>query len=694
MKNNQPVTQREVPFPSGTYLVSRTDLKGTITYANDAFVDISGFARNELIGQSHNLVRHPDMPEAAFRDLWATVKSGLPWRGVVKNRCKNGDYYWVDAFVVPLKKNGEIFGYQSVRTPATAERRAAADAAYKAAGQKGSLPQTGKRMLSLRAKLWSALAVILTLTAVIGFIGIKGIADSNEQLDRMYKEKMLPSNIVNQIVFRLADNRSQIMLGLQHDPLGQHANLHDHSVDVHIEATLANRAAMKELTDALDKLQLSVREKELLAKFIDTRERFSKEGINLARGMLKEGKFLEANTLLLNKINPLYKEMQQDGATLIQEFTRSAEVNFSEATERYKSVRNISIGSLVFAIALGLIGGSLLAASIIGPMRKAIDHFGKIAEGNMTGDIDVSGRDETGLLLCNLANMQCTVKAMLEEINAVSKAIDQRCQLLESQMALVSEQSEQQQASVEGVAAATEEFSQSVQEVASNAHDTASAARHSQEQVSQSNTNISQSMAATTRVVDAVQASNATIEQLNISITKIGDITRVIADIASQTNLLALNAAIEAARAGEQGRGFAVVADEVRKLAERTTSSTADINNTVHEIQSVTAQAVASMDVASKEVENGIGKLRESVAGLEGIMSSSSEVSAMSSQISDAARQQGIASEEVAGSMQQITDLIERNTTSARSAKQATEELLSTSRQLDTLIASFVLYRN
>lgn len=693
MKNNQPVTQREVPFPPDTYLVSRTDLKGMITYANDAFVDISGFSRDELIGSSHNLVRHPDMPEAAFRDLWGTVKSGLPWRGLVKNRCKNGDFYWVEAFVVPLKKDGNITGYQSVRTPAGREKRVAAEMAFAAAGQKGRLPTSGKRSLSIQSRLWAALAVILTLMLVIGVMGIQGIAESNEQLDRMFKEKLTPSNATNRMMVLLADNRAQIMLGLQHDPSNPNAKLHDHALDMHIEATLKNREAINSQLDELKKVSLSEKELQLLAKLGDTRERYSKEGINLARGLLKEGKFLEANELLLLKINPLYAEMRRDGEALIQELANTAEQNFTAAEARYASIRNITIGSLVFALLLALIGGALLVKVIVGPIRKAVTHFERIAEGKMTDDIDISGRNETGLLLCNLATMQGTVKAMLDEISTASRAIDARCRTLESQMNQVAEQSEQQQASVEGVAAATEEFSQSVQEVASNAQDTASAARESQEQVSRSNTDISQSMAATTRVVDAVQSSNSTIDQLNQSITKIGDITRVIAEIASQTNLLALNAAIEAARAGEQGRGFAVVADEVRKLAERTTSSTADINITVTEIQAVTARAVAGMDLASKEVEVGINKLRDSVAGLEGIMQSSAQVSTMSGQISDAARQQGIASEEVANSMQQITDLIERNSASANSAKRAAADLLTTSRQLDSLIASFELYR-
>mgnify|MGYP003352761999 CR=1 FL=1 len=107
MRINQPVTQHELAVPEGVTLMSTTDEKGRIQYANNAFVALSGFSREELIGQPHNLIRHPDMPPEAFKDMWATIGRGRPWSGVVKNRRKNGDHYWVVAHVVPIMKAGK-----------------------------------------------------------------------------------------------------------------------------------------------------------------------------------------------------------------------------------------------------------------------------------------------------------------------------------------------------------------------------------------------------------------------------------------------------------------------------------------------------------------------------------------------------------------------------------------------------------
>ena len=131
MRNNGPVTQHEYPFPRGETLVSTTDLQGRIVYCNSAFITVSGFERQEILGQPHNMIRHPDMPEEAFRDLWATIQSGQPWSALVKNRRKDGDHYWVQANVTPIMdERGQPSGYMSVRTEPERQEVEAAEALY------------------------------------------------------------------------------------------------------------------------------------------------------------------------------------------------------------------------------------------------------------------------------------------------------------------------------------------------------------------------------------------------------------------------------------------------------------------------------------------------------------------------------------------------------------------------------------
>ena len=130
MRNNQPVSNVEVELDEHTLIVSKTDLKGVISYVNQAFIDIGGFSESELIGQPHNLQRHPDMPSEAFADMWRDLNDGRPWTGVIKNRCKNGDYYWVLANVTPLRENGNVVGYMSVRRKPSREQISAANTAY------------------------------------------------------------------------------------------------------------------------------------------------------------------------------------------------------------------------------------------------------------------------------------------------------------------------------------------------------------------------------------------------------------------------------------------------------------------------------------------------------------------------------------------------------------------------------------
>ncbi|KAF1037432.1 MAG: Aerotaxis receptor [Herbaspirillum frisingense] len=131
MRTNLPITTTERLLENGKSIVSKTDLQGNITYVNPYFIEISGFEEQELLGAPQNIVRHPDMPREAFADMWATLKAGLPWNGLVKNRCKNGDFYWVQANVTPVRENGRMVGYMSVRTQPSRDQVQATDAVYR-----------------------------------------------------------------------------------------------------------------------------------------------------------------------------------------------------------------------------------------------------------------------------------------------------------------------------------------------------------------------------------------------------------------------------------------------------------------------------------------------------------------------------------------------------------------------------------
>ena len=540
MKINLPTTQVEVPFPKGKYIVSRTDLKGTATYANDTFVELSGFSRDELIGKNHNVVRHPEMLPGAFAWLWGTIKEGRPWRGIVKNRCKNGDFYWVDALVVPVLKNNQAIGYMSVRTEPTRQQVADAEVLYRQLKEgKAKIPKPSVWMrTSLKAKL-SGFALWMVAAQIIA-LGIDAIGPS---------------------------------LGLSHDAV---------------------------------------------------------------------------------------------------DFSNNA----------------LGISGVIAGLWLMTIQGQMM--TVINNISGRLDN---IAQGDLTDVIPLHRVDELGKLNDSLVTMQTHLKAMMAEIAEAADQVGENAAILNAEMNQTRKVTEVQSGAAGSIATAVEQLVASANAIADSAQLASKSVEVSHELLNAASLRMSESQNASQNVVTTVSGAGQTMAELFRSISAIDRVSQVIRGIAEQTNLLALNAAIEAARAGETGRGFAVVADEVRKLAENSSKQTAEITESVQEIQRITQLAVKTMEDAGAQVASAETAVTAARNGLDAVDQHGEEVASISRQIAESTRQQSAAGNQISSQVMGIVTGIDQTASSIAEVTDKTVQMKETSSRLRELIAYFRFIR-
>ncbi|MBU2972008.1 methyl-accepting chemotaxis protein [Pseudoalteromonas sp. C2R02] len=479
-------SQQEVTFSENEQLVSVTDTSGIITYVNEHFCKISGYAKEELIGQHHNIVRHPDMPKAAFSDLWSKLKRDDSWRGMVKNRCKNGGYYWVDAYVTPVYDANRVIGYQSVRNKPSQKHISLAKNLY------DKLNSNKSAGFTLPTKHRVSISAILTL--LFGF-AIFSFSQS----------------IISTVLFF-----------------------------VFITCIFALFANLS--------LPLSAFTKQVSKEF-DSPSRLVFSGKGLT-GLLDYPKHL-----LQAKITTILGR-SKDQSDQLKVIADDLEANSSTALNGLQE-ENSHLDQLATAI-------TQMSATI-----EEVSKNTTIAFENVN---DVQSRCNTAIGVIENTHQSATSLA------------------------------------------------QEVGEAASKA------------------------------------------DSLVTDVTHISSIMTEIQGIADQTNLLALNAAIEAARAGEQGRGFAVVADEVRSLASRTQEATGQIQDSVVGLQTTLSQwqqlMLASQDKAKQSQQESTNANQE----MQGVITVMNNLNDLTSQIATAAEEQSVVADQINQSVHVIRDISYQNT--------------------------------
>ena len=509
MKNNQPVTQREFvyDYDDDVTLMSMTDTQSYVTYANSAFIQVSGFERDEIIGKPHNLVRHPDMPKEAFADMWRTLKEGQSWSALVKNRRKNGDHYWVRANATPVHRNNQLVGYMSVRTKPSRHEIEAAEVLYRDMRE----GRAGNR------KLFKG---ILVRTGVMRWASILQTAS---------------------VTWRLG------------------------------AAAMASAGVVA--------------------------------AVSLAAGLSAGALGIVAGTA-----------------------TTAALANFL-----------------------------WLRAQVAVPLATVLRVAQSAAMGSLESNVSLNRVDEIGMLLRAVNQSALNLRSLVDDVSAQTQGMHIACSEISSGNDDLSVRTEQTASSLEETSASMEELGATVKQNAENA--------------SQANQLAASASVVAVRCGDVVNQVVETMQGINESSRRIGDIISVIDGIAFQTNILALNAAVEAARAGEQGRGFAVVATEVRSLAGRSAEA-------AKQIKALVSASVARVEEGSVLADKAGATMTEVVGSINRVASIVGEISLASAEQSSGVAQVGEAVGHMDQATQQNAALVEQSAAAAASLKQRAHELV------------------
>ncbi|MBI5331203.1 MAG: PAS domain-containing protein, partial [Betaproteobacteria bacterium] len=430
MRTNLPVTNVEHVMREGEFIVSKTDTRGVITYVNNYFVEMSGYSEKELLGAPHNIVRHPDMPEGAFQDLWDTLGAGKPWSGYVKNRCKNGDYYWVLANATPIEENGRISGYLSVRSRPDPAVVAAVDKIYRqfkdgtAQGlgvREGKVIQTGLiararrwfNNLSLRTRITSIIVLMLLMVLQAGGMSLHGMANTALGLQTVYAERVEPlrrlKTLADDYAVAIIDAANKANAGLlsAEEALGQMKDARQRIAD-------AWKPYQESIHDADEKAQAVE-----AAALMQTADKAVEGAITRLAGLSGKvpGQLNDIDGPLYAAIDPVSAKLSD----LIDTQMRLTALIYAGSQEHYGVVLQTTLVFVSLGFLLSIFLGVYAYRTLSRPLARVSAQMQEIARGHFNLLIDKERNDEVGALLDSFKSMYIRLGFDLAEARRVAE---------------------------------------------------------------------------------------------------------------------------------------------------------------------------------------------------------------------------------------------------------------------------------